>query len=54
MGELEHLVVYLRCDGFAMNDQSTFLLKLAVGPYIVVAGEEMYPDSHVGKLRELA
>ena len=50
MGEIEHLVVNLCRLRFGMYDKPTFFLKVTVCPDVVVAGEEMYLHSHVGKL----
>jgi hypothetical protein len=52
--EKEHLVVYLRRQRLRMYDESAFLLKVAVCPYVVVACEEVHLHANIRKLRELA
>ena len=53
VGQIEDLTVQLGCQRLAVHDEAALLLEVAVGPYIMVAGEEMHLDAHVGKLRQL-
>ena len=54
VGKEEHLAVNLGGDGCAVDNHAAFLLQIAVGPYIMVAGEEMHLHAHVGNLGYLA
>ncbi len=53
VGKIEDLAVQLGCQRLAVHDEAALFLEVAVGPYIMVAGEEMHLDAHVGKLRQL-
>ena len=52
--EEEHLVAYLCGERTGVYRHAALLLKVAVCPDVVVAGEEVYLHSHVGELGYLA
>lgn len=54
MGKEKDLVANLRGKGLTMENDAALLLQIAIGPYIVVAREEMHLYTKVGQLRELA
>lgn len=54
MGKEKDLVANLRGKRLTMENDATLLLQIAVGPYIVVAREEMHLHTKVGQFRELA
>lgn len=54
MGKEKDLVANLRGKRLTMENDAALLLQIAVGPYIVVAREEMHLHTKVGQFRELA
>ena len=54
MGKEKDLVANLRGKRLTMENDATLLLQIAVGPYIVVAREEMHLHTKIGQFRELA
>ena len=47
MSQEEYLTVYLCGQGLLMQDNTTFLLQILVGPDIMIASEVMHLDTHV-------
>lgn len=54
MGKEKDLVANLRGKRLTMENDAALLLQIAIGPYIVVAREEMHLHTKVGQFRELA
>ena len=54
MRQIELLAVDFRRQRIAVKDHATLLFKIAIRPYIMIAGEEMHFHAHVGQLRDLA
>ena len=52
--QIEHLVVYLDRLGTCMYYHSALVLQITVRPNVVVSGEVVHLNAHVGKLRQLA
>ena len=52
--EIEQTAEYLCCQWLAVEYHSAFALKVSVSPYIVIAGEVMHLDAHVGQFGNLA
>ena len=53
MCQVEHLAVDLRRLRLLMQNHTTLLLQIIVGPDIVVAGEVMHLHTHICQLRKL-
>ena len=49
VGKVEHAVVYLHCLGLCVHRHAAFVVQVAVGPDIVVAGKEVHFDAHIGE-----
>ena len=54
MGKEELLIMEFNKTGFAVDNHTAFLLEVVKTPHVVVAGEEVYLHSPVGKLGHLA
>ena len=54
MRQEEYLSVDLCRDGLLVDDESTLVVQVAIGPQVVVACEEVDLHAHVGQFRELA
>ena len=54
VSEVENVAVDVGRQRLAMDNHSTFLLEIAVGPKVVVAREEMHLHTHVGQFRDFS
>ena len=52
--QIEHLVVYLHRLRTCMYCHSALVAQITVRPNVVISGEVVYLDAHVGKLRQLS
>lgn len=54
VGEEESAAVDFGGQGLAVDDDAAFLFEIAVGPDVVVAGEEVDFDTHIGQFGEFS